>query len=151
MLRIKPNKPTDKKVSLRTLLHDLYIVYWVRLLFLIFSSTGGAWLVAQRAEQKRHFQAVLSVKPKTYAQIKAERRQKEKAEALKKAAAAAAKESHGVQPPPGSAGTAVTAVVEGSVTEGLLDGFFLVRSFVSYCSTSILNPRYCDVVVYTLN
>ncbi|KAL4220511.1 X-ray radiation resistance-associated protein 1 [Mactra antiquata] len=38
----------------------------------------GAWLVAQRAEQRRRFKAILCTKPKTYARIKEERRRAEK-------------------------------------------------------------------------
>ncbi|XP_053404342.1 X-ray radiation resistance-associated protein 1-like isoform X2 [Mercenaria mercenaria] len=37
----------------------------------------GAWLVAQRAEQRKRFKAILCTKPKTYARIKEERRRAE--------------------------------------------------------------------------
>ncbi|XP_072034836.1 LOW QUALITY PROTEIN: X-ray radiation resistance-associated protein 1-like [Amphiura filiformis] len=105
------------------------------------SNDGGAWLVAQRAEQKRHFEAVLNVKPpKTYAQIKAERKQKEKTETIQKET----KETSGTQPPPGSAN-----FVEGTVTEGLLDGFFLLRNCCvedpsDVCSVNISGKELTD-------
>ena len=47
-----------------------------------FLVSEGAWIVAQRAEQKRHFRAVLCSAPKTYSQIKEERRRAEKVERL---------------------------------------------------------------------
>ena len=40
----------------------------------IYSIAGGAWLVAQRAEQRRRFKAVLCAKPRTYSRIKEERK-----------------------------------------------------------------------------
>ncbi|XP_033759734.1 X-ray radiation resistance-associated protein 1-like [Pecten maximus] len=39
---------------------------------------NGAWLVAQRAEQRRRFKAVLCTKPRTYSRIKGERKRAEK-------------------------------------------------------------------------
>ena len=39
---------------------------------------GGAWMTAQRAEQRRRFKAVLCSKPRSYDQIKEERRRAEK-------------------------------------------------------------------------
>ena len=91
--------------------------------------TAGAWLVAHQAEQKRHFQAQLSTQGKTYAQIKEERRQKEKAEALEKALRLQRQgQENGTLPPPTS-----SAAIEGSVTEGVLDGYFLVnRTTIDY-------------------
>lgn len=41
---------------------------------LFFYLVSGAWLYEQRAEQRRRFKAVLCAKPKTYAQIKEERK-----------------------------------------------------------------------------
>ncbi|KAK3589901.1 hypothetical protein CHS0354_034913 [Potamilus streckersoni] len=46
--------------------------------FITKGEDAGAWLVAQRAEQRRRFRAVLCTQPKTYAQIKEERRRAEK-------------------------------------------------------------------------
>ena len=43
-----------------------------------FITADGAWLIAQRAEQRRRFKAILCTKPKTYARIKEERRRAEK-------------------------------------------------------------------------
>ncbi|XP_062584370.1 X-ray radiation resistance-associated protein 1-like [Saccostrea cucullata] len=39
---------------------------------------GGAWLVSQRAEQRRRFKAVLCAKPRTYSRIKEERKKAER-------------------------------------------------------------------------
>ncbi|XP_060073090.1 X-ray radiation resistance-associated protein 1-like [Ylistrum balloti] len=39
---------------------------------------SGAWLIAQRAEQRRRFKAVLCTKPRTYSRIKGERKRAEK-------------------------------------------------------------------------
>ncbi|XP_033097416.1 X-ray radiation resistance-associated protein 1-like [Anneissia japonica] len=67
---------------------------------------SGAWYVAHKADQRRTFQALLCPQPKTYEQIKKERKEKELKEKRK-----------------GSPQT----VSEDGVTDGLLDGFFLMK------------------------
>ncbi|XP_023932305.1 X-ray radiation resistance-associated protein 1-like [Lingula anatina] len=47
----------------------------VRSIFKQSEEGGGAWLVSLRAEQRRRFKAVLCSKPKTYSQIKEEKKQ----------------------------------------------------------------------------
>ncbi|KAL3847386.1 hypothetical protein ACJMK2_018301 [Sinanodonta woodiana] len=77
--------------------------------FITKGEDAGAWLVAQRAEQRRRFRAVLCTQPKTYDQIKEERRRAEKE------------------------GTNISAQDFDAVDEEkqaeapLLDGFFLMR------------------------
>jgi hypothetical protein len=41
-------------------------------------SGSGAWLVAHRAEQRRHFKVVLCSKPRTFDEIRNQRRKAEK-------------------------------------------------------------------------
>lgn len=79
------------------------------LLFLFSYEAGGAWLVAHKAEQRRRFKAVLCAKPRTYSQIREERKR-----ALKDG-------SHIVPPAPEAE----------EEEEKILDGFFLVSAFVN--------------------
>lgn len=56
--------------ELRVLIMYFYFICVYVLLLLV---AGGAWLVAQRAEQRRRFKAVLCAKPKDYARVHADR------------------------------------------------------------------------------
>nr|XP_054770756.1 X-ray radiation resistance-associated protein 1-like [Lytechinus pictus] len=72
------------------------------------SDSAGAWLVAHRTEQIRHLTEP-EAEPKTYAQLKYERKQKEKEERRVKGE------------------TLVQDEEEDSTTPGVLDGFFLLK------------------------
>lgn len=78
---------------------------------LIFYSGGGAWLVSQKAEQRRRLKAVLCAKPRTYSRIKEERKKAER-------------EGTQITMP-------VQSLAEGEIEEEeeapALDGFFLVN------------------------
>ncbi|XP_033637253.1 X-ray radiation resistance-associated protein 1-like [Asterias rubens] len=97
------------------------------------SEDAGAWLVAQKAEQRRHFKAVLCAKPKTYAQIKHERKEKEKEERRKK------------NPP-----STLDDFRADNSTSGMLDGFFLIKHCcvddpTDVCSINITDKELTDV------
>ncbi|XP_022098597.1 X-ray radiation resistance-associated protein 1-like isoform X2 [Acanthaster planci] len=98
------------------------------------SEDAGAWMVAQRAEQRRHFKAVLCAKPKTYAQLKHERKERDKEEKRKR------------QPP---SSPDVYAEAD-TTTPGLLDGFFLLKHCcvedpTDVCSINITGKELTDV------
>ncbi|XP_002738623.1 X-ray radiation resistance-associated protein 1-like [Saccoglossus kowalevskii] len=94
---------------------------------------GGAWLVSHRAEQRRRFKAILCTKPKTYDDLKQERKQQEK-EARARARASASS----------------TVAGEDDETPGLLDGFFLLRHCCvedpsDLCSVNIIGQDLSEV------
>ncbi|CAH1780666.1 unnamed protein product [Owenia fusiformis] len=83
---------------------------------------GGAWVSSHKAEQRRRFKAVLCNKPKTYSQIKAERKRSVKQ------------------------GTVMSETINTEDTEDLelLDGFFLMKHCcvedpADLCSVNICN------------
>ncbi|XP_038050347.1 X-ray radiation resistance-associated protein 1-like [Patiria miniata] len=98
------------------------------------SEDAGAWMVAQKAEQRRHFKAVLCAKPKTYSQLKHERKEKEKEERRRR------------QPP-----SSPDAFVEANTTTpGLMDGFFLLKHCCvedpsDVCSINVTGKELTDV------
>ncbi|XP_071949456.1 X-ray radiation resistance-associated protein 1-like isoform X2 [Antedon mediterranea] len=90
---------------------------------------SGAWYVAHKAEQRRTFQALLCPTPKTYEQIKKERKEKETKERWK-----GHTEIH----------------QEDGVSEGILDGFFLMKHCAvgdpsDLCSVNIAGQELTDV------
>ena len=85
--------------------------------------------MAQKAEQRRHFKAVLCAKPKTYAQIKHERKEKEKEERRKK------------NPP-----STLDDFRADNSTSGMLDGFFLVRCRLSLIVKKLNTTRAITVI-----
>ena len=72
-------------------------------------SASGAWLVAQKAEQRRRFKAVLCAKPRDYDMIREERKRAEK-------------EGTPIVPP------LIYDDVEEDEETRVLDGFFLVSN-----------------------
>lgn len=74
----------------------------------------GAWLVAQRVEQRRRFKAVLCAKPRTFDDIRKERKQSDKAGTT-------------IIPPASPLGE------KEEDDSAILDGFFLVSIFSSLC------------------
>ncbi|XP_069103439.1 X-ray radiation resistance-associated protein 1-like [Argopecten irradians] len=85
---------------------------------------SGAWLVAQRAEQRRRFKAVLCTKPRTYSRIKGERKRAEKQGSILATQSFINDDDDDVEEPP------------------VLDGFFLMKHCcvedpVDLCSVNI--------------
>ncbi|XP_030838341.1 X-ray radiation resistance-associated protein 1-like [Strongylocentrotus purpuratus] len=96
------------------------------------SDSAGAWLVAHRTEQIRHLTHQPTAEPKTYAQLKYERKQKEKEE--RRANRDGIKQDE----------------EEESTTPGVLDGFFLlthccVEDPTDLCSINISGQDLTEV------
>lgn len=95
---------------------------------------GGAWLVSQKAEQRRRFKAVLCAKPRTYSRIKEERKKAER-------------EGTQITMP-------VQSLAEGEIEEEeeapALDGFFLMKHCCvedpsDLCSVNIAGQEMSEV------
>jgi hypothetical protein len=77
-----------------------------------YTEGSGAWLLAQHAEQRRHFKAVLCSKPRTFDEIRSQRKKAEK-------------EGTSIILPPSNED------VDNTGDDGkILDGFFLVKVLI---------------------